>query len=79
MDTFFNDYIGTYIQTIYSKLPDEPDEETVLHIPLMLGGFFSYSDAEEPFKYFDQLTTLFKQVDVDRYNIKIRTQYSTVD
>ena len=57
LDAFFSEYIVPYIETLDSKMPDE---ETVFHIPVMLGGFFAYSSAQFQMKYFNLITKIFK-------------------
>ena len=76
LDSFFNDYVIPYIETIDTKIGDD---ETIFHIPIMLGGFFAYSDAGYPFDYFDLINRMFKSVSMKRYNIQIQAQFSTVD
>ena len=66
----------SYIETIDAKIGDE---ETVFHIPIMLGGFFAYSEAGYPFDYFEIIMRMLKSVSFKRYNIQIESQYSTVD
>ena len=76
LDAFFNEYVVSYIETIDAKIGDD---ETVFHIPVMLGGFFAYSEAGYPFDYLDTIMRMFKIVSLKRYNIQIEAQYSTVD
>ena len=66
----------SYIETIDAKIGED---ETVFHIPVMLGGFFAYSDSGYPFDYFEIIMRMLKSVSLKRYNIQIDAQYSTVD
>ena len=57
-----------YIQTIDSKIPDE---EHIFHVPVMLGGYYAYSEAFPNFRYFDRMLETFNLVGRERFNIAI--------
>ena len=45
----------------------------------MIGGYYTYSDSRFPFKYFSAISEMFTAVGKDRFNIEIKSQFSTAD
>ena len=76
MDSFFTEYIVPYIETIDSKIPDE---ENIFHVPVMLGGYYAYSEALPNFRIFDHMLETFTKVSRERFNIPIYGQFSTAN